>query len=234
MRERRRGHFKVQVEPIYTKDRDFASLKKYRHFDLGAYLLKRLGRKKRLSVLDSGTGYLGIPRDIKKSSFGDRVFVTALNLSSARLPYKKDAKMIELINKSTKVWGDSNSPVPQLMALKRLQKDRKLVDEYRVSPIETFSTRRRYDVITDIFGPLAYSSKAERVLEQYFKLLRKNGRVVFALKQSHVTRTKRHVSKLFGPKSDVAKASGYYFEVHHITGSDNHSIHEIVKRKLPK
>jgi hypothetical protein len=75
-------------------------LKTAENFDLEKIVRERLPKRGKLNVLDSGAGFLGISAGLK-AIFGNRVFVTAVNLMMPKLPYKSSSKTRALIRDST-------------------------------------------------------------------------------------------------------------------------------------
>lgn len=203
----------------YTKSRSFASLKRD-GFDIEAYLRRRMPKKGMFSALDSGSGYCNLSADIKRT-FGDRVFVTALNLRRPEIPkkvidqYQQRIKEAEasLLEKGPDKLSSylKNRLVQHLNNLKKLVEDAKLIDEHRVAPIENFSPKRQYNVIIDLWGPVEYSHFRRRVLEKYFTLLKPNGVLLIGATHTATWNTSV-VEGPFNQKGAIARKTGYYFK----------------------
>jgi len=211
IRLHRKLHFKLTE---YNRARNASSIKSQFSFDLLAHVRKLLSRKKKLNILDSGAGFLGVSADLK-TVFGNSVFVTALNVVYLGYPKQVQRRISRQITREKNKGGEFSDLVIEGLQdhrknLKASAKRALQIDENRVSPIETFSTKRRYDVIMDWIGPLTYSvtpGTTSRVMERYFTLLKPNG----ILLQAHDYKLDPLIVREFGPKSTIAKRTGYYF-----------------------
>lgn len=99
-----------------------------------------------------------------------------------------------------------------LSRLDRVEENYKGLDDYRVSMVENYSTDEKHDVIVDLFGPLLYSRFPERVLDVYFNETSDDGRVVLGLFSKSQAGYKDLINERFGPDSQKAKETGYYFK----------------------
>ena len=75
----------------YARERNYANLKKQYKFDLENNIRKRLPKEGKLYLLDSGAGFLGVSADTKMI-FGNKVFVTAVNVASPTLSKTTEKK----------------------------------------------------------------------------------------------------------------------------------------------
>lgn len=174
---------------------------------------------------------MGVSADIKKA-FGDRVFVTSLDVSSARFPRIAKGKLKRLILQHTGGYheGIRAEVEKRLRNLKTADENSLLVDERRVGAIENFSTRRKYDLIIDFAGGLTYSHHLYRILEVYQNNLQVNGRVL-TLSDTAASFAKENM----GENSVFATNNGYYFSVEKITKNVSYNnIFEIRKLPAPK
>ena len=195
----RRNHFNLLG---YTRVRGFKWLKK-QGFDFKRWVKACIPKKGKLNVLNSGAGFMVLDADLKKA-FGDKVFVTSLNVLRPQLTKKLEQKLL------AEIEAEKTPKIKLLMQanFKKMQESKeniKLVDEFKVSPIETFSSRKQYGAILDLAGPLFYSPNTERVLEKYLFLLEPKASL---FTDTPLTEAQR---RLFGPKGRIAQEKGYYF-----------------------
>jgi hypothetical protein len=230
IRFQRRDHWSPRGHHV---SRNLAFLRERNNFDLEEIVRERLPKRGKLNLLDSGAGFLGISADLKRL-FGDRVFVTAVNLMMPKLPFSNAGKVKQMLMHSDPL-SPYYGPAPEPDIIKRYDelaaahKNTFLVDKVRVKPIENFSTRRRYDIIIDIYASLTKAEPMERqakILEKYFYLLRPYGSV-FCSPAGYG----EHAEIYFGKGTEFAKKNGYYFSVSVASEHGYDSVIEI--KKLP-
>jgi len=141
------------------RSRTLKTISRITGIDIKNYVGELLISKRKISVLDSGAGNLFFSKQLKEA-FGKKVDLTALGLSSA--------EVVPL----NRVHNRAKRP------LREFAENAKAIDQYVVSFFENFVPRKRYDLIFDIHGPLEKSPFKERIYEQYFNLLKVNGRVL--------------------------------------------------------
>jgi len=223
----RRAHFKVP----YGGRGNFKFFRDQLSFDLAKYLQRVLPKDRRGRVLDSGAGFLGISNDIKQT-FGNRVFVTALNVTFP-VPTKKIEQELskELENlRLVRKFGFNREYLKlqrHLADLRAVKQRTKSVKDIRVGAIENFSNKRKYDVIIDASGGLKYTGFPSRVMEVYFKSLNPNGVIVVS---GSIPIAQKTVEREFGPNSSRARETGYYFRVRKLAKK----VIEIKKVPVPK
>jgi hypothetical protein len=108
-----------------------------------------------------------------------------------------------------------------------------MVDEVRVSPIENFSTRKRYGMIIDVYGPLNKVDsllRRQRIFNRYFYLLKPGGSLFVSCSYPPEILF-FDIEKHFGKNSEFARKRGFYFSGHKAFGLDSYSVIEI--KKLP-
>lgn len=208
----RRIHF--AFFPSYGRNRSIESLKARQGFLLGKYLRVGIPKSGKLNVLDCGAGFLRLSAGIK-SLFGDRVFVTALNVIHPALQKSTHARLIKDINEALYRRELQREMLANLSDIVSAEKNRKLVDEFRVGVIENFSTPRRYGLIVDLSAPLQHSKFQERVLEKYFDLLKPNGRVLVAVLPKTAEEIERIVRTRFSDDNIVSN-TGYCFRMRQV------------------
>ena len=231
IRYHRKSFFKVGD---YERGRDFKYLLDEEHWDARGYLQQLLREKSRLDILDSGAGWLEFSRDVK-DAFGGSVHVTALN-PVFPIPPKQEpvrGEFLERVREEVK----AQTPVPGLMSyvsgrykkkvqegvddhmrrMARVEENYGLLDDYRVSTVENYSTDRKHDVVVDLSGPLMYSRHPERVLEVYFNTTKDDGTVILGLPSNWYPNIQKLVNEEFGQTSKRAKETGGYFRIQRLT-----------------
>jgi len=232
LKDHREGHFKFSSDfSGYFQGRTLEWLKERKQFDLKREAAARLAKKQKLYVLDSGAGNMFIGADLKKA-FGNRIFVTSLNVLYPKMA-KKTREKLEARIKAAKgsparlIFENESAKIMEgkLADMLKAEENIKIVDECRVKPIETFSSKRKYGLIFDFYSPLQYSLYPERVLERYLSLLEPNGSVFTDVNLPIAFRT------AFGAQGKSPQQKGYYFIVRKLPGG---KIWELKKTKLRK
>jgi len=210
--------------------RDLKYLKERYRFDLASHIKRKLPKKGKLNVLDSGSGFMGVSADLKNQPFGSKIFVTALNVVHPSFFKQNEKRILKQIATAQKKKHRAEQQKLEKF-LKRLRtavENSKIVDRCRVSPIETFSTKKRFHVMLDFYGSLEYSYYFSRVLQQYFSLLKPNGSVFIAGPIS-VLKCKAVLLSEFGRNGSFTKNKKHFFQIEQV---NNTEIYEM--KKLPK
>jgi len=180
----------------------------------------RANRGKRVEMLDIGTGYMFLPPDIKQV-FGNKVSITALSLSPSDVSTKESALRAKLKSFPKGVTEEIQSqrrPVERsLEVIEKFKENLKSVDNYAFCLFENFAPEKKYDLLVDICGASTYSGFPARVEDQYFNLSRAGSIVI----------TVHPLQKLverFGPKSAVARETGFCFVPVNIKGLNGVSV----------
>jgi len=99
-----------------------------------------------------------------------------------------------------------------LSRMERVEDNYGVLDDYHVSMVENFSGDGKQDVIVDLFGPLMYSRFPQRIVEVYFNETCDDGRVVLGLYSKMHPDYQNLITEGFGPTSQRAKETGFYFK----------------------
>jgi len=204
----------------YIITRTLESLRLSQRFDLAKKIREMLPERGKLTVFDSGTGGLDISAGLKRL-FGRRLFATALNLTDVKAPrglirdLKREIKRGRGGPFSYDGRGSLQRKEKHLASLLQAEKNKRIVDEFVACPIEDFETTRRYHVVLDFSGPLHHSRFKQRILERYFSMLEPNGRV-FVSGGSEMKPIFKILPKEFGPESERAKQTGFFFQVREV------------------
>jgi hypothetical protein len=122
------------------------------------------------------------------------VHITALNVIhpiTKATDLEQQRKFIEA-EKSRMRQGEINPFDPnfdKVINSQRIRKIRKATttrakyaDRIRISSAERFKTKKRFDVILDVFGPLFHSAFPEEVMQSYIEALEENGEIITPMK----------------------------------------------------
>jgi SAM-dependent methyltransferase len=202
---------KLFIPDDYTPSRNLRSLRTKLYFDPAVVIRRRLGKLKsgqKLNVLDSGAGFLGVSADLKTQDFGQRIFLTALNPMEIKISQEMQSKIRRALVRMRTKPGKENVLKQNLIDLLEANKRLKLMDEYKTSILENFLTRKRYDIILDIFGPINFSPHSQKVVGKYFELLKPDGSLFMIANTLKIYDIKRIVENNFGPESQAAKQTG--------------------------
>jgi len=201
-----------------VRNRGFGAVFGQFNFKAKRFVAVILSAKGKLNILDSGAGFHFFSADLKKS-FGNRVFVTALNPVHYKLPKsdrgRLDAQLKML--KTSSVPADAKKArelEAHLELLETAEKNAVLVDENRVGMIETFRAKRKYGLVFDFYGPIFHSRFKPRVLEAYLRILEPNGILVTTV------RPNENILALFGPKGGHARQTGFFLQFEPIEGTE--------------
>jgi len=169
--------------------------------------LVRANKGRKVEMLDIGTGYMFLPPDVK-ASFGDKVAVTAIGLNPSDVSGKEStlrAKLKKLPKGESQEIQAQRRPVERsLEVIAKFKENLKSVDNYAFSLFENFAPEKKYDLLVDICGASTYSQFPARIEEQYFKLSRAGSVII-------TVHPEKNLIERFGPKSAIAKETGFCF-----------------------
>jgi len=229
--ERLKGHRNEYFrEYSYTKNRGFKTIQRKLDFNVKAFVRKRIPKGRPAFILDPGAGFIRLSADLKKT-FGNRVFVTTVNLRRPNIPKEVEEILVERINRSKRLWKTKYERHAKqfLKELRAAVERAEKVDELRISSIEKLKTDRKYDIIFDIYGALTYAFREKDVLEKYLSILQTGGVVV-----TPQDKALAKVLETFGRDSEIAKRTGYYFETIPLSRKGDRETIGLVKRPVPK
>lgn len=200
----------------YVKRRNLEFFRTHGGPDVAVHIRQILPKKGKLTVLDSGAGYLKLSADLKHL-FGKRIFVTALTPVNPKVPQTVLAELNTQIRRLQKQPLSFNREAAlsdlrsHLRDLKGAERAAKLVDELKTGMAEELETQRRYNLILDFSGPAQHSSLPGLVVGKYFTILKPFGEVI--LECNRIAEIKRIVETNFGPSSKMAQRSGFYLSI---------------------
>ena len=204
---------KLLIPDDYTPPRNLKSLRTELFFDAAVVIRKRIGLLRpgqKINVLDSGAGFLGVSADLKLQDFGKRISLTALNPMGIKISSEMEGRIRRALARMRSKPERGNALKQHLTNLLEANRRLKLIDEYKTSHLEDFSTRKRYDLILDVFGPINFSPHTPKLVGKYFELLKPNGSLFMIANTVKTYNVRSIIEKNFGPESQAAKKAGYY------------------------